>query len=1097
MSLLLLALFAPALHAELPLPTYPQCGEQDRPDLCPPDLGQSWWQISYIPEGSRQSVRPEELAIGSGNRNDRAWRVTTGRWDVLLAVADSGVDWGKWSYRNKIALNMGELPLPQRSDGTVVEGGDLDGNGLVNVQDYAQDARVDVNAGRDPADGVLDASDLIYTFSDGVDDDGNGFVDDIAGWDFFGNDNDAFTEYYADFGTHGSGVIEDMAAEGNDGGGGVGVCPNCAVLPVRIGDTFVTDGNRAALGLLYATQMGAVGVTFSVGALTNPGTMTQAAQWARANGVTIAGAAGDENAYHANFPAIADGILFVHSIRANTDNENVGTYSYLNFFNCNNYGPRLVLVADSPACATGATAITAGAIGLLQSAARDRGTTLTPDEVYQLLVTTATDIHLSAEDVATAATYPSGPGWDPFYGYGRLDIGAAVEAVAAGRIPPMLDLRGPDWFESVDPSAGRLTIAGRVAAPRSSGVTWTLEYGLGANPQEWTSIASGDGPVDGDLGTLDLGGLPGQAPGEAPKSETIVQRVERVMAPEVTLRLRATDAAGVGATYQESFFVRRDADLVAGFPIKLEGSGESSPILEDLDGDGIFEIVIADASGWVHAFTGDGAGAEIAGWPVRTDVAGAWQESLAREGVEVLHEGIIATAAVGDLDGDGRNEVVVAGGYGNVYAWHSDGTPVAGFPVAIEGRRPEEFDTQHVYDNGIASAPTLVDMDGDGTLEILVAAMDQRLYVWDVEGQPWGPYPVDVCAPELCGVSGTRIIASPTVGDVDGDGDLDIGLGTNEAVNGGNASISYLLDGLTGTSLAGWPVRETGLINEAGLLPIVGEGHPGSLAFADLDDDGDLEIASPIMLGQSPLFDHEGGIVHDLAYFAGGYGEDHNTKEPSFVQMTNNPSFGDMTGDGVPDYVIGGAGAYYLIALPIVSAIDWQNVVGAWDGATGKMLPGFPRQIEDLQFLVAPAIADISGDGKAEAVMGSAGWLLHAWDKDGNEAEGWPKFTGNWILGSPAVGDIDGDGYVEVVVSTREGNLFAWHTKGRADQAIGWAGIHHDPQNTGNHETPLTVQAGPPEAVEEGGCCRDEDSGAATALLLAPLAFLARRRRRG
>ncbi|MFN7145429.1 MAG: hypothetical protein ACK4YP_16770, partial [Myxococcota bacterium] len=119
------------------------------------------------------------------------------------------------------------------------------------------------------------------------------------------------------------------------------------------------------------------------------------------------------------------------------------------------------------------------------------------------------------------------------------------------------------------------------------------------------------------------------------------------------------------------------------------------------------------------------------------------------------------------------------------------------------------------------------------------------------------------------------------------------------------------------------------------------------------------------------------------------------------------------------------------------------------------------------------------------------------WDAEGVEPEGWPKFTGNWILGSPAVGDIDGDGYVEVVVSTREGRVFAWHTKGHADQDIGWASIHHDPQNTGNHATPLVKQAGPPSVeeppVEDGGCCSGGEKAAL--LWLLPLGALARRRR--
>ena len=46
--------------------------------------------------------------------------------------------------------------------------------------------------------------------------------------------------------------------------------------------------------------------------------------------------------------------------------------------------------------------------------------------------------------------------------------------------------------------------------------------------------------------------------------------------------------------------MKADEDLKPGFPIKLAGSGEPSPIMIDMTGDGIFEIVIADASGRVY-----------------------------------------------------------------------------------------------------------------------------------------------------------------------------------------------------------------------------------------------------------------------------------------------------------------------------------------------------------------------------------------------------------------------------------------------------------------------------------------------------------------
>ena len=1099
-TLLLLLAVADRASAVLPLPTYPECGEIDREDLCPSDLDEEWWQISYVPDGSRTTVRPEELTLGSGNAADRAWRVTTGRTDVILAVLDSGFDWGDRGYANKILLNHDELPKPQAAGGGEATVWDIDGNGIVNIQDYAADPRVAIDAGRSFAADRLDVSDILATFSDGVDDDGNGYVDDIAGWDFFANDNDPYHEFSDGFGTHGSGVVEDMAAEGGDEeNGSIGQCPNCAVLPVRIGDTFVTEGGRTALGIAYAVERGAVGLNLAVGALSNPDLTRAAVKWARERGVNIVGAAGDENAYHHNFPAMLDGIFFVHSVRSNTEDENNGVFSYFNFLNCNNYGPRITFVADSPACATGAVAITTGTVGLVHSAARDAGLTLTADEVYQVLVTSVDDIHLSAEDTERASTYPSGEGWDPFFGYGRINAGRAVERVAALDIPPTMDVASPGWFETIDPSVGTLAIEGYVAADRSASYTYTVDYGVGDDPRAWTELSSGSGTsrFEGTLATLDLSTIDVESMREADRNETILERMDRVFAPAITVRVTVTDADGRAGELRKTFFVYPDPDMVEGFPIALGTSGESSPILADLDDDGVYEIVIADASGGVHAFTG--AGDELPGWPVRTAVSPRLHPDAAvyADGVlPELHDGTIATAAVGDLDGDGAPEVLVGTASGAVYAWHDDGSAVSGFPVQIQGREPDEFDRTHTYDNGISGAPTLYDLDGDGSLEIIVAAMDQRLYVWDAAGAPWGPYPIEVCAPELCGEAGTRIIASPTVGDVDNDGAVEIGLGTNEAVDGGDASISYLFDAVSGVLEDGWPLVESGLINEAGLLPVVGEGHPASMAFADLDGDGDLEISSAIMLGQTPLYNHDATIALDLGFVSSTFGPGTNTNQPSFVQMTNNPAFGDMTGDGVPDYVMAGAGAYYLIALPLFSAIDWQNVVAAWDGATGEQLPGWPRQIEDLQFLVAPAIADLDGDNKAEAVMGSAGYLLHAWDAEGNEPDGWPKFTGNWILGSPAVGDIDGDGYLEVVVSTREGNLFAWHTKGRADQAIGWASIHHDPQNTGNYETPLPVQAGPADVVVDDidqGCCK---GGKASSLLwLAPLGLLARRRR--
>ena len=113
--------------------------------------------------------------------------------------------------------------------------------------------------------------------------------------------------------------------------------------------------------------------------------------------------------------------------------------------------------------------------------------------------------------------------------------------------------------------------------------------------------------------------------------------------------------------------------------------------------------------------------------------------------------------------------------------------------------------------------------------------------------------------------------------------------------------------------------------------------------------------------------------------------------------------------------------------------------LGGWElrgtddeAASVPMIPSYPRRMEDLTILAAPVAADVDGDGRAEVLLGSGGYLLHAFAREGGEARGFPKFTGGWIFSAPAVGDLDGDGQPEAVSVTREGTLFAWRLPRRA-----------------------------------------------------------------
>jgi hypothetical protein len=117
--------------------------------------------------------------------------------------------------------------------------------------------------------------------------------------------------------------------------------------------------------------------------------------------------------------------------------------------------------------------------------------------------------------------------------------------------------------------------------------------------------------------------------------------------------------------------------------------------------------------------------------------------------------------------------------------------------------------------------------------------------------------------------------------------------------------------------------------------------------------------------------------------------------------------------------------------------------------------------MDDMQFLTSPSIGRVSGAGPS-IVQGSGAYLLHAFDVDGIEPEGWPKFTHGWLISSPLLGDVDGDGLIEVATATREGKLYVWNTPAEdGPGAVQWQGFGRDRRNSGHWDGAAPLTAGP------------------------------------
>ncbi|HWM21717.1 MAG TPA: S8 family serine peptidase, partial [Ilumatobacteraceae bacterium] len=255
--------------------------------------GGEYWKYSASPEPTPQNalndVRPAELGGVRGaslfdfNEGlDWAWQVSTGRPDVTIAVLDSGIEWDNagamTDLRFKTRINRGEAPVPltNRTDAEALVGGtdcdayadvyDANDDGVFNLRDYACDLRVNVTDPRRVGPvGTLIPQDVLIAFSDGVDDDDNGFVDDMVGWDFLDDDNDPFDD--VGYG-HGTGEAEGSNGEAGNGNT-IGSCPNCTVIHMRVGDSFIADVNRFAAAVVYAVDNGALVIQSALGTLNN------------------------------------------------------------------------------------------------------------------------------------------------------------------------------------------------------------------------------------------------------------------------------------------------------------------------------------------------------------------------------------------------------------------------------------------------------------------------------------------------------------------------------------------------------------------------------------------------------------------------------------------------------------------------------------------------------------------------------------------------------------------------------------------------------------------------------------------------------------
>ena len=280
----------------------------------------------------RMSVTPDdpvlEKFIDFHNFTD-GWNITTGNREVVIAIVDGGVGYNHPDLNDKLWINQSEIPagirpqVDQNADGSVTS---------TEIRQYLRNNGADYDG-----EGGIRLNDALHPnspFTNQMDEDNNGYTDDLFGWDFWssGNivqatsDNNPIHDG-TDHGTHVAGIA---AAETDNNTAVAGAGFNSKYMAIKAGGTQ-QDPRAVGFGfegIIYAANHGADIINCSWGG----GNFSQAEQdvieYATQQGSLVIAASGNQGSAQIDFPAAYDNVMGVGSVE---QNRSAATYSNFGF----------------------------------------------------------------------------------------------------------------------------------------------------------------------------------------------------------------------------------------------------------------------------------------------------------------------------------------------------------------------------------------------------------------------------------------------------------------------------------------------------------------------------------------------------------------------------------------------------------------------------------------------------------------------------------------------------------------------------------------------------------------------------------------------
>lgn len=254
----------------------------------------------------------------------------------------------------------------------------------------------------------------------------------------------------------------------------------------------------------------------------------------------------------------------------------------------------------------------------------------------------------------------------------------------------------------------------------------------------------------------------------------------------------------------------------------------SSPAIADLDGDNNLEIIVGTSDGTLMVLKPDG-----------TPFSAAWPVMLPRRQPEPLlpYNDVDSSPAIGDLDGDGNPDIAVVSDDGLLYVYNREGQPLPGFPFTSP-RATFPADSNDISVAANFASPLIVDVDGDGGLDVIVAFSNARVYGLRGDGSQLEGFPLRLppaADPETPAHVGDDILSTPAAGDVDGDGLLELAVAFYNGATDQSRLYVYDLAGPANADSMVWPAFH-GLRQRNGQLAGPADGDTNRDGKVDRED---------------------------------------------------------------------------------------------------------------------------------------------------------------------------------------------------------------------------------------------------------------------